>query len=168
MRARFCRPDIVMMRRGRPPHHYTLLPADDRAADAIGKMPEGEVIGVRIMRKRSLPQHNLFWAVLDHVAKATEWETAERLLVALKIRLGRYDLLAMPDGKVVPVPQSIAFGEMTQGEFVKFFDESIALLCSEVLPGTDSEALLAKFDAMLSPPANDDRREARATLEDSP
>ncbi len=151
MRSRSWTPDTIMVRRGRSPHHYTLIPADDRAADAIGRMPEGEAIGVRIMRKRSLPQHNLFWAVLDHVARATKFENAGRLLVALKIRLGRYDLLAMPNGRVVPVPQSISFGEMTQDEFQQFFDEAISLICSEVLPGTDSEALLAQFDVMLSP-----------------
>ncbi len=164
MRARYFNPDIIMVRRGVGRGRYTLIPVDERAADAIGRMPEGEAIGIRIMRKRSLPQHNLFWAVLDHVAKATKFENAERLLVALKIRLGRYDLMEMPNGRVVPIPQSISFGEMTQDEFQKFFDESIALICSEVLPGTDSEALIGKFDVMLSP-SNDDRRDVRVTLE---
>ncbi len=151
-----------MVRRGRPPHNFTLIPVDDRGANAIGTIPHDEPFGIRIMRRRSLPQHNLFWAVLDHVAKATKFENAERLLVALKIRLGRYDLMQMPNGRVVPIPQSISFGEMTQGEFQKFFDEAIALICSEVLPGTDSEALVAKFDAMLSPP-----NAPHATLETS-
>ncbi len=167
MRTRSFNPDTIMMRRGVGRGRYTLIPVDERAADAIGRMPEGDAIGVRIMRKRSLPQHNLFWAILDHVAKATAFENAERLLVALKIRLGRYDLMQMPNGRVVPVPQSISFGQMTGAEFTDFFDQAIALICSEVVPGTDSEALVSKFDVMLSP-ANDDRRDARTKQEASP
>jgi hypothetical protein len=34
---------------------------------------------------------------------------SRRLLVALKLRLGRYDLMKMPSGKIVPVPDSISF-----------------------------------------------------------
>ncbi len=151
MPRRSYKPDVIMVRRGRSPHSFTLIPTDDRAIDAIGKVPAGESFGIRIVRDRSLPQHNLFWAVLDRVGRATKFENAERLLVALKIRLGRYDLMKMPNGKIVPVPHSISFGAMTQGEFQTFFDEAVNLICSEVLPGTTSEALLAEASAMLAP-----------------
>ena len=143
--------DTIMVRRGKRPHQFTLIPVDDRAIDAIGKAPMGESFGIRIVRDRSLPQHNLFWSVLDRVGRATKFENAERLLVALKIRLGRYDLLKMPDGKVVPVPHSISFGAMTQDEFQTFMDEAVNLICAEVLPGTSSETLLAEASAMLAP-----------------
>jgi len=163
MRTRSCKPDVIMMRRGRSPHSFTLIPVDDRAIDAIGKVPLGEAFGIRIMRERSLPQHNLFWAVLDHVGRATKFENAERLLVALKIRLGRYDLMKMPNGQVVPVPNSISFGAMTQGEFQTFMDDAIGLICSEVLPGVTSEQLLAQAGAMLAPRQG---QEPKAALKD--
>ncbi len=151
MPKRSCGTDAIMVRRGRGSYLYALMPVDDRAIDAIGKVPVGESFGIRIVRDRSLPQHNLFWAVLDRVGRATKFENAERLLVALKVRLGRYDLMKMPNGKIVPVPHSISFGAMTQGEFQTFFDEAVNLICSEVLPGTTSESLLAEASAMLAP-----------------
>ncbi len=151
MHRKSCKPDVIMVRRARGSYSFTLVPFDDRAVDAIGKLPRDEPVGIRIVRDRSLPQHRLFWAVLDHVGRATKFENAERLLVALKIRLGRYDLMKMPNGKIVPVPHSISFAAMTQDQFQTFMDEAVNLICSEVLPGTASETLLAEASAMLAP-----------------
>jgi hypothetical protein len=120
----------------------SLVPQDQASADLLRKIPLGEDVAIKIMRDRSLPQHRLFWSVLRYVAEASEWETAERLLVALKLRLGRYDLMKMPSGKVVPVPDSISFAAMPQDTFQQFMDKSMAIICSEVLPGTDSDRLL--------------------------
>jgi len=131
------------------PYPRMLIPADDTAATLIGKVATGEIAAVRVMRGRSLPQHRLFWALLTHVAEASKFETAERLLVALKIRLGRYDLCAMPSGKVVPVPDSISFEAMTQDDFQQFFDEALGRICDEVIPGTDAAALIAEVQAMI-------------------
>lgn len=98
-------------------------------------------------RSRSLPQHRLFWRILQHVAKATQWEYPERLLIALKIRLGRYDLLQLPNGKLAPVPHSISFRKMPQEAFQEFFDQCLWLICTEVLPGYDPEALMREVEA---------------------
>jgi LPS O-antigen subunit length determinant protein (WzzB/FepE family) len=126
---------------------YALIPQDQSGTDLLAKIPLGEDVVVKVMRDRSLPQHRLFWSVLRYVAEASEWETAEKLLVALKLRLGRYDLMKLPSGKVVPVPDSIAFSAMTQDDFQQFMDKSIALICSDVLPGVDSERLIAEAES---------------------
>jgi hypothetical protein len=146
--------DTIIMRRmpcldlsGLIPH--SLVPQDQAGIDLLAKIPLGEDVAVKLMRDRSLPQHKLFFAVLRYVAEASEWQTAERLLVALKLRLGRFDLMKMPSGKVVPVPDSIAFSAMTQDGFQDFMDQSIALICSEVLPDMDSDRLIAEAQAML-------------------
>jgi hypothetical protein len=120
-----------------------LVPRGSVSAARIAKIPLGEDVEVQIIRGRSLPQLRLFWAILRHVAEATQWESAERLLVALKLRLGKYDLMKMPNGKVVPVPDSISFRAMTQDQFQEFMDKAIALICAEILPGMDSERLIA-------------------------
>jgi hypothetical protein len=138
--------DIIVVRRVAAtlgaPHPYALVPQDQVGAELLAKIPLGEDVAIKVMRHRSLPQHRLFWGVLRYVAEASEWETAERLLVALKLRLGRYDLMKMPSGKIVPVPDSISFAAMPQDTFQQFMDKSIAIICSEVLPGTDSDQLL--------------------------
>src|SRR5215472_1379525 len=80
------RGEWITCRRGKNNARFTLIPVDARAIVAISKVPEGQELGVRILRDRSLPYHNRFWAMLDCVAQATEFGTAERLLVALKLR----------------------------------------------------------------------------------
>jgi hypothetical protein len=141
--------DTVIMRRTPvtslgAPYPFALVPQDQAGAELLAKIPLGEDLAVKIMRDRSLPQHRLFWSVLRYVAEASEWETAEKLLVALKIRLGRYDLMKLPSGKVVPVPDSISFAAMPQDDFQQFMDRSIAIICSDVLPGMDGYHLIAE------------------------
>jgi hypothetical protein len=128
------------------PHNHWLTPIDEAGAALVAKIPLGEDVAVKIMRDRSLPQHNLFWTVLRYVAEASEWETAERLLVALKLRLGRYDLMKLPSGKVVPVPDSISFSAMTQDDFQQFMEMSFVILCTEVLPDMDRDRLIAEAE----------------------
>lgn len=147
------KPDAILCRRVPAPigapYAHALVPCDERAAEQLAKVPLGEVVAVQVKRGRSLPQHRLLWSVLQHVAEATEWETAERLLVAIKIRLGRYDLMKLPSGKCVPVPDSISFSAMGQDAFQRFFDEALRLICSEVLPGYDPDALIAETQSAM-------------------
>jgi hypothetical protein len=126
---------------------FALIPQDQAGAELVAKIPLGEDVAVKIMRDRSLPQHRLFWAVLRYVAEASKWETAEQLLVALKLMLGRYDLMKLPSGKVVPVPDSISFAAMTQDDFQQFMDKSIAIICSEVLPGYNPDDLIREAES---------------------
>lgn|GEM_PF-296313 len=134
------------------PHKDMLLPADSHAAAALAALPIAETIAVKVVRERSLPMHRLFFGILQHVAENSRFETAERLLVALKIRLGRYDLCRLPNGRCVPVPQSISFAAMDQTEFRRFFDDAVKLICEEVLGGMDSAQLIRDVEAMLGLP----------------
>jgi hypothetical protein len=146
--------DTIIMRRApildigaRSP--FALVPQDQTGTELLAKIPLGEDVAVKLMRDRSLPQHRLFFAVLRYVAERSEWETAERLLVALKLRLGRYDLMKLPSGKVVPVPDSIAFSAMPQDDFQSFMDQAMGLLCTEVLPGMDMDRLISEAQAAV-------------------
>jgi hypothetical protein len=129
------------------PHPYALIPQDQAGSELLAKIPLGEDVAVKLMRDRSLPQHRLFWSVLRYVAERSKWETAERLLVALKLRLGRYDLMQMPSGKVVPVPHSIAFSAMPQDDFQSFMDAAMGLICTEVLPGYSPDDLIREAES---------------------
>src|SRR5215469_14746582 len=129
--------DYVAMRRGKNGLRYTLIAADDAAVKAIDKIKEDELVVVRIRRNRSLPQMKLFFAILDHVAEATAYAHREVLLKWLKLQLHRYDWMMMPDGEVIRVPHSISFPAMPQGEFQRFFDQAMEVICTEVLPGYD-------------------------------
>lgn len=140
---------IIVRRVPAPPgarYRDALIAIDNASAEAIAKFPLGDDIVLKRARERSLPQHRLFWSVLQHVAASSQWETPERLLIALKIRLGRYDLMQLPNGKVVPVPQSISFAAMSQDDFQHFMDESIRVICAEVLGGYDAAQLISEVE----------------------
>lgn len=132
-----------------------LEPANPDSADMLEKIKVGERVLVKVHRPRSIDQHRLFWSLLTKVAEASEFETPERLLVALKLALGRYDLMKLPSGKVVPAPHSISFGSMPQEQFRRFFDDAVRLICEHILPGSNFEELAADVHAML-----DDTRRA--------
>ena len=135
------KPKYAVFRRGKGRMRSCLYPADDRAREALAGLPESAEVAVRLSTDRSLLQHNRFWALLDLVAKATEWETPEKLLVGLKMRLGYFDIMLMPNGKKVPVPHSIAFSAMSQADFQVFQDRAMNVLVTEVCPGLDVEQL---------------------------
>lgn len=118
---------------------------DEDGEKAWARIRTGEVF--RVSRSRSLPEMRLFWSMLTKVAAATEWETPERLLVALKVRLGRYDPVRMRDGTIVPAVHSISFSEMEHGEFQKFKEDALRIIGTEVLPGTDPMAMLDEMEA---------------------
>lgn len=137
------RAEIVMRRVPRG-----LIADDDETQAVLDKIKLDERVLVKLHRPRSIDQHRLFWALLAHVAEATYFETPERLLVALKLELGRYDLMELR-GKAVPVPHSISFGSMGQDDFQRFFDDSVRLICEKVIPGTKGDSLISEVQNMI-------------------
>lgn len=132
----------------------SLVPADEWQARALSKgWVEDDTVAVIVKRGRSIQQHRLFWAILQHVAEASEWETPDQLLVALKVQLGRYDLMQLPSGKAIPVPHSISFAEMGQDDFMEFFNQSIAVICDKILGGYNPDDLINEvcFKTGVSP-----------------
>jgi len=149
--------NTVMFRRGKGRMRHCLYPVDDRARESLSKVPPGSEIGIRISHDRSLPMHNRFWKVLDVVAKATHWETPERLLVGLKLRLGRYDICQLPNGQKVPVPNSISFAAMKQVEFERFYQDAMNVLQTEVAPGLDIDQIEIEAEPSATHPLSPGR-----------
>jgi hypothetical protein len=117
--------------------------ATDAAGEAaMAKIPTGTQVLAKVSRPRSLRQHRMFWALLTHVSEATDYDTPEQLLVAIKIALGRYDLVKLPSGKVVPVTHSSSFASMPHDDFCVFLDGALRLICRDVLPGMTTDDLI--------------------------
>ncbi len=128
-----------------------LVPVGPEGQAILDRLKLGDRVLVKMHRPRSIEQSRLFWAFLTKVAEATEFDSPERLLTHLKVALGRYDLERLPDGRPGIVPHSISFASMSQDDFHKFFDESVKLICSEMLPGVESADLIAEIHGMLEP-----------------
>jgi hypothetical protein len=149
----------ILVRRGMAPLDSgacaSLLPADAAAEAALSKIPLGETVMVKLDLSRSNPQNKLYWGIISHVAVAAGYESDRALHQALKVALGYFDVVRLPNGKALACPQSTAFDAMSADEFQTYMDGAIRLICSEIVPGTNGDDLIRDVQAMLGEPALD-------------
>lgn len=120
-----------------------LSPADARAAETLHRIPQRAPFSIRVQRERSHEQLALYWQCLERVVEATgRWRTAEELHLALKIATGYVEKVRLIDGRRVLVPESVAFDQMSQDEFTRYFDAAMRVLCEEVMGGCSIEELI--------------------------
>lgn len=140
---------ILMVKRGK-----TLVSATTRGDAMLDKIAENDSVIIDIKNKRSEAQNDLYWAILTkvapHMPDETRIEFKEQLHVALKLALGRFDLM-MLKGKVVPVPHSSK--DWSTKKFGEYFDDAMNVLCRDVLPQIGNDDLTAEIVGMLATPA---------------
>jgi Protein of unknown function (DUF1367) len=122
-----------------------LLPNDKRAHDLLARLNCGDRVLVRVHRARNPEHHNLAWAVWDRIG-AARGVPGEVVLSWLKLATGRVDWLKLPNGRLCPQPQSIAFESMSQEEFQAFWDEAWPIICEYILPDLPQE----EFDKLVN------------------
>lgn len=139
------RPPMIMARRGGFLAPWT--PADSLQLE---KLPTGVALKVRATQPRSLPQHRLYFVMLDLVADNLDQDlTGDDLHEWVKLKVGCVKPIRLRNGDIAEVPASIAFDKMEQAEFQKFFDRAKRLLVEHVIPGIGSEALEHEARLML-------------------
>ena len=149
------RPAIQVARIGN-----SIVPLDDLAAKELARFPQRRPLKCKITQPRSLPQHRLYWALLEKTVEnfpedpfgVAEPLDAEALHEWVKIETGYTISVRDRRGKITYVPRSIAFDEMDQPTFEAFFTRVKALIEDRFLPGIDSAAYEAEVRAMLAPP----------------
>ena len=105
----------------------------------------------KVKERRSLPQNNLYWAVLQSVVDATgKWPTSEALHWALRMQLGYIEEIASIDGEILTRARSTAFGKMSGHDYRVYFDSSMTLLTEDVTK-LSIEELLDLGKARLKP-----------------
>jgi hypothetical protein len=120
-----------------------LWPDDPKSAEAIRSIPRHTSVPVRLLRERNHEQLALYWRVLERLVEATDrWRCAEELHLALKIATGRIGEVTLLTGRRVLVPESVAFDQMSQDEFTRYFDAAMRVLCEEVMGNCSIEELL--------------------------
>ena len=119
-------------------------------------LPVGQVFKAKITRGRNLKHHRKFFALLKVVmdnlpeANAARWPTTDRLLLELKLQTGRFDMHHSLGDKTVPVPQSISFAKMEQGDFEQFYNDCIDIIVKHIIPGIDEAGLREAAAAEVS------------------
>lgn len=117
---------IALMKSG-----LRLTPLYRRDHDALGKLKDGEYV-FEVKRDRNLLHHRKFWALLSLVvANGEKWTSPEELLIALKIKLGYFNVIHGFDGDIVHAG-SIRFEVMDQEAFGKFYDACLPVLAAEL------------------------------------
>lgn len=108
------------------------------------KYKAGTLLRARFAQPRSLPHHNLYWAVLEHIVQATQmWNSSEDLHEAIKLHLHMVRGIAMLGGGMVRyITKSTDFTSMDQGEFRLFFKN--AMLAIEESTGINTDDVIAE------------------------
>lgn len=108
-------------------------------ADRYG---EGTEVRAKFAKPRSKSHHDLYWAVLDVVVKATDkWAHYEDLHDAIKLHLRMVKEIQMIEGGIRFVSRSIAFDKMEQGEYNVFFRNAMRAITEAT--GIDTDAVIA-------------------------
>lgn len=132
-----------------------LAASDDDSRDALRKVKHGSLVLVEIRRPRNIHFHKKFFAMLDLVwAAAGEWPTVEHLLADVKVAIGHVEKHQLTNRKTgetfdYVTLKSIAFHNMDDIEFEKFYERALVALC-DLAGGIEAEYLRAEVLQQLA------------------
>jgi hypothetical protein len=137
-------PPLMLFRRG-----SQLMPIGALDSETLMRLPAGKPLKVKVTQPRSVPQHRLYFAMLNLVCDNLDQDvTPEALHSWVKVRLGYTTTIRAKSGEV-QVPVSIAFDKMDQATFRAFFDAAKELLVTQIIPGVGSDKLEREAREML-------------------
>ena len=100
-----------------------------RFVGGLMRLEPGECVSIKTHRKRSLPFHRRHMLIETRVFEAQErFDSFEQFRCWLKVGSGFVDWCAGPKGGVVPIPKSIAFDRLEEGDAREVHLEMIAFL----------------------------------------
>ena len=111
-----------------------LVPLTEHDANQLEDAAINTVFNMTSTQTRSNPHHNMYWAVLHKVVKATgKWPTKDHLHDELKWACGyvrmRYTNFT---GQHMRTVDSISFDDMSQKEFNDYFDMAMTTLAEGI------------------------------------
>lgn len=125
-----------------------LVPLDDNDREQARHLKLGSDVCCAISRPRNIKFHRKFFALLgitfdnlpERIQRATNINSVETLLTAIKIDLGYFDVIRVGKHEYIK-PRSISFAAMGEEEFTKFYNAAVADILRDYLPGVDPAAL---------------------------
>lgn len=144
-----------------------LRPGDRASEDDFARIPEGAEVFVEIRRPRSLKHHKKFMALVGLIFQhQSKYQTRDQLLTAIKLRTGHYDTYIVNDKPVV-VPKSLAFDSLDQTAFEDFYDRTLDIVVTEIIPGLRKADLKRELLGFADrPPANGGERRPARQIDD--
>jgi hypothetical protein len=103
-----------------------------RFVSSLMQMEPGEMVSIRTHKARSGPFHRRHMVIETAIFEAQEkFENFEQFRNWLKVGSGFCDWIAGPKGAVIPVPRSMAFDKLEDGEMRQVHDDMVAFMRSE-------------------------------------
>lgn len=130
--------EFAVTRRGK-----TLVPVDDMAAEAIGRLSEGKEVLITVRVPRSGRHHRLAWALAQKLSEMVDGlHDAEDAMTMLKFRARHVEYWTDPlTGHMRMLPKSINWASMDQTSFSRLWDRMTWIVAHDIVPGLDEEAL---------------------------
>jgi hypothetical protein len=132
-----------------------LVPSDDDAREALSKIPNGSEIRVEIKARRNVKRHRMLFAMLKIVVehRGDSFPSTENVLDALKVASGHVETIIHPiTGEVYLKPKSIAFENMDESEFNRFFDRCVWIVCERWFNGMHEDDLRQEIYSLVDGP----------------
>lgn len=113
-----------------------LIPTDDSGREAMTRVGKKGDVLVSIKQPRNIQHHRKLFVLLNLVKdNQSRYPTTDHLLFAIKVYLGYFKPVTLPDGREAPLVDSISFHAMPQAEFNTFYERVIGLVVEKILPG---------------------------------
>lgn len=119
-----------------------LVPVDDQSRERIARIPRGQPVKAEVKRARNLPHHRKFFGgLVTFVAERHPvFNTREKALDAIKLAVGHVHWMPHPaTGELIPIPKSISFDAMEQGEFDEFYTAAVDATLAHLIPDADRD-----------------------------
>jgi len=122
---------------------HSLIPADDDAREALKRWKLGDTLACDVVKPREHKSLRRYWAMVNLVLQNTDqFKSKEQLHAYLKIRAGHCTPIASnTTGEVFYVPDSIDYATLDENQFMQVWVKIVNVICEEILPGLDSEAM---------------------------
>lgn len=103
-----------------------------RFFNRLMRLEPGEIVEIRTHQERIGWYHRKHMALEQRVFEAQEkFDSFEQFRVWLKVGAGFVDWLPGPKGGVIPVPRSISYARLEQGEMEQVHEQIVAFLRTE-------------------------------------
>ena len=127
----------------------SLHPTDDAGREVLRKIGQGEMVSIEIKRPRNLAFHKKFFAMLKIILDNQEhYKSIDDLLDVCKLAIGHYRTIETKMGQI-KIPSSISFAVMDDAAFGEFYDQAVAWVARDVIPGLRRVDLDEEVEAML-------------------
>jgi len=110
------------------------LPVDE---EKLSRWKFGDILACEVRKPRNAKFHRKFYALMNVVFdNQDKYDKFKDFIREIKLKTGVYDEHITTKGEIVYIPGSIAFHNMDDMEFEKFYSDAIDVVLKHFIPTT--------------------------------